>query len=225
MSFLICEGLTLVRFLILLLVYLCAGNQVMEVHWSPDANNQPELVQWRPTEADSPGAAEEKRPRELIGAWCSAYSEMNPKRMAALETAGAEVVDGFGDPHYFLSQNDRERFWADGFEMIEAQWFHPHCVFQDIRLHHPNVAIVHATVTYPHGIRLKGGERIPSYSEIHTFVVVKNEETWLIAAHHVTRQVLPTTSTGASREVLQCECCIGSELHVQVRAQVASCGV
>jgi hypothetical protein len=69
--------------------------------------------------------------------------------MAALETAGVEVVDGFGDPHYFLSRNDRERFWADGFEMIEAQEFHPQCVFQHIRLLHPGVAIVQATVSYP----------------------------------------------------------------------------
>ena len=58
MSFLICVGLTLVRFLIVLLVYLCAGNQVMRVQWSPEANNQPELVQGRVTEPDSPRAAE-----------------------------------------------------------------------------------------------------------------------------------------------------------------------
>ena len=196
MNFLICAGLTLMRFLIVLLVYLCTGNQIMRVHWSPEANNQPELVQGRVTEPDSPRAADEKPLRELIAAWCSGYSAMNPERMAALETAGAEVVDGFGDPHYFLSRNDRERFWADGFEMIEAQGFHPQCVFQNIRLLHPNVAIVQATVAYPHGIRLKGGDGIPPYSEIHTFVVVKNEETWLIAAHNFTRQILPTTSTG-----------------------------
>jgi hypothetical protein len=80
--------------------------------------------------------------------------------------------------------------------MIEAQEFHPQCVFQHIRSLHPGVAIVQATVSYPHGIKLKGGERIPAYSEIHTLVVAKDEETWLIAAHNFTRQVLPTTSTG-----------------------------
>jgi hypothetical protein len=135
--------------------------------------------------------------RELIGAWCSAYSDLNPKQMAALETSGVEVVDGFGDPHYFLSRNDRERFWADGFEMIEAQEFHPQCVFQHIRFLHPGVAIVQATVSYPRGIKLKGGERIPPCSEIHTFVLAKNEKTWPIAAHNFTPQVPPTTSTGA----------------------------
>jgi hypothetical protein len=195
MDFLICEGLTLARLLILLL-HVCLGNQVTRVLWSPEANEQPKLVQGRATEPDSPRAAEEKPPRELTGAWCLAYSERNPQQMVALETEGAEVVDVFGDPRYFLSRNDRERFWADGFEMIEAQGFHPQCVFQHVRLLHPGVAIVDATVAYPHGIRLKGGERIPPYSEIHTFVVIKNEETWLIAAHNFTRQVLPTTSTG-----------------------------
>lgn len=196
MSFLICDVPTLLRFLILL-VHFCAGNQVMRIHQGPEANKQPKLLQKRATEPNSPGAAEEKAARELIHGWCSAYSEMNPKQLAALETEEAEIVDGFGDPHYFLSRNDRERFWADGFEMIEAQGFHPQCVFQDIRLLHLDVAIVQATVAYPHGIRLKGGERIPPYSEIHTFIVAKNEETWLIAAHNFTRQVLPTTSTGA----------------------------
>jgi hypothetical protein len=195
MSFPICEVLTLVRFLILL-VYLCLGNQAMRVHWSPGANKQPKLVQGRASEPESSWAVEEKPLRELMGDWCSAYSDLNPKQMAALETAGVEVVDGFGDPHYFLSRNDRERFWADGFEMIEAQEFHPQCVFQHICLPHPGVAIVQATVSYPHGIKLKGGERIPPYSEIHTFVVAKNEKTWLIAAHNFTRQVLLTTSTG-----------------------------
>jgi hypothetical protein len=43
---------------------------------------------------------------------------------------------------------------------------------------------------------IEGGERIPPYSEIHTFIGAKNEETWLIAAHNFTRQVLPKTSTG-----------------------------
>lgn len=195
MNFLICAGLTLVRFLILIL-HVCVGSQAMGIHWGPEANNQPNLLQRTATKSNSLGVAEEKQARELIDEWCSAYSELNPTRMAALEIARGEVVDGFGDPHYFLSQNDRERFWADGFGIIEAQGFHPQWVFQHIRLLRPNVAIVQATVAYPHGIKLKGGERIPPYSEIHTFVVVKNEETWLIAAHNFTRQVLPTTSTG-----------------------------
>jgi hypothetical protein len=196
MSFLIYTGLTLVRFLIVLLVYLCAGDQVMRVHWSPEANNQPEFVQGTAAEPDSPRAAQEKPLRELIDAWCSAYSDLNSKQVADLETAGVEVVDGFGDEHYFVSRRDRERFWADGFQMIERQEFHPQCTFQHIRLLHPGVAIVQAMVSHPHGIKLKGGERIPPYSEIHTFVMAKNEETWLIAAHNFTRQVLPTTSAG-----------------------------
>lgn len=132
-----------------------------------------------------------------LAAWCSAYSDLNAKQMADLETAGVEVVDGFGDEHYFMSRNDRERFWDDGFQIIEAHEFHPQCVFQHIRLLRPRVAIVQETVSYPRGIKLKGGERIPPYSKSHTFVVSKNEETWLIAAHNFTRQVLPTTPIGA----------------------------
>lgn len=194
MSFLIRAGVTLVRFLMVLLVYRCATNPVAKVNWSREANT--ELVQGRVSEPDSPRAAEEKPPRELIRTWCSAYSDLNPKEMADLETAGVEVVDGFGDEHHFMSRNDRERFWDEGFQMIDTQEFHPQCILQHIRLLHPGVAIVQATVSYPHGIRLKGGERIRPYSEIHTFVVAKNEETWLIAAHNFTRQVLPTPLIG-----------------------------
>jgi hypothetical protein len=195
MSILTCVALTVLRVLIFL-VLSGAANRTMRIPSSPEEKKQPEVLQGRATEPNSPAAAEEKLARDLIGTWCSAYSELNPKQMVALEAAGAEIVDGFGDEHYFLSRNDRERFWADGFEMIEAQEFHPQCVFQHIRFLHPHVGIAQATVTYPHGIRLKGGERIPPYSEIHTFVVAKNEETWLIAAHNITRQVLATTSTG-----------------------------
>lgn len=115
MSFLICAGVTLVRFLIVLLVYRCATNPVEHVHWSREANT--ELVQVRVSEPDSPRAAEEKPLRELIGTWCSAYSDLNPKQMADLETAGVEVVDGFGDEHHFMSRNGRERFWMRDFSV------------------------------------------------------------------------------------------------------------
>jgi hypothetical protein len=68
-----------------------------------------------------------------------------------------------------------------------------------IRLLHPGVAIVQATVSYSRGITLKDGERIPLYSEIRTVVVAKNQKTWQIAAHNFLLQGLPTTSPAARR--------------------------
>jgi hypothetical protein len=50
--------------------------------------------------------------------------------------------------------------------------------------------IVHAEISYSRGITLKGGEFIPPFSEIHTFLVSKDEAVWRIAAHDITMHAL-----------------------------------
>ena len=84
-----------------------------------------------------------------------------------------------------------ELFWAEGFDIIEAGEFHLQCHTVDVVFMSADAAMVHANVSYPRGIKLKGGERIPPYSELHTFVIVGNEGAWLISGHTVTKQVLP----------------------------------
>jgi hypothetical protein len=108
-----------------------------------------------------------------------------------LQASEVEIVDGFGDLHRLAARKDQERFWAEGFDIIQAGEFYPQCETVDVVFISPHAAMVHANVSYPQGIRLKGGERIPPYSEVHTFVIAGNQGSWLISGHNVTKQVLP----------------------------------
>jgi ketosteroid isomerase-like protein len=125
---------------------------------------------------------------ELIERWCAAYAELDQKKLAALESPNIEIVDRFGELHVAKQRRDEERFWAEGFEMIRREGFHPACAIEEIRSTRPDVMIVHAEISYPGGIPLKGGEYIPPFSEIHTFLVSRDEAVWRIAEHDITKR-------------------------------------
>jgi hypothetical protein len=129
--------------------------------------------------------------RGLIERWCAAYGRLDEKELAALESPNIEIVDRFGELHAAKQRSDEEHFWSEGFEMIRRADFHPLCRIADTRATRPDVVIVHADITYPGGIPLKGGDYIAAFSEIHTFVVLKHEAVWHIAEHDITRRALP----------------------------------
>jgi len=143
------------------------------------------------TQSSLSSTIEERQALQLIKRWCSAYAQHNPARIAELQASEVEIVDRFGGFHRLSTRKDQERFWAEGFDIIQAGEFHPQCEAVDIVFINPNAAVVHTKVSYPYGIRLKGGERIPPYSEIHTFAIAGNEGPWLISGHSVTKRVLP----------------------------------
>jgi len=124
--------------------------------------------------------------RELIERWCTAYGDLNEKQLAALESPDVEIVDGFGELRVAKQQTDEERFWAEGFEMIRREDFHPVWAIEEIRSTRPAVVIVHADISYSGGIPLKGGDYIPAFSEIHTFIVSRDKAGWRIAGHDIT---------------------------------------
>jgi ketosteroid isomerase-like protein len=128
--------------------------------------------------------------RELIERWCTAYGDLNEKELAALESPDVEIVDRFGDLHVAKQQTDEERFWAEGFEMIRREDFHPVWAIEEIRSTRPDVVIVHADISYSGGIPLKGGDYIPAFSEIHTFIVSRDNAGWRIAGHDITKRAL-----------------------------------
>jgi hypothetical protein len=101
-----------------------------------------------------------------------------------------EIVDRFGDWHQLTGLKDRQRFWGEGFDMIRMKDFYPECAIEHARLIRLDIAIVQARVSYDRGIRLKGGGRIPPFSEIHTFVVMKIDDSWLISAQDVVQQIV-----------------------------------
>jgi hypothetical protein len=128
--------------------------------------------------------------RELIERWCTAYGDLNEKELAALESPDVEIVDRFGDLHVAKQQTDEERFWAEGFEMIRREDFHPVWAIEEIRSTRPDVVIVHADISYSGGIPLKGGDYIPAFSEIHTFIMSRDNAGWRIAGHDITKRAL-----------------------------------
>ncbi len=128
--------------------------------------------------------------RALIERWCAAYSRLDEKELAALESPNIETVDRFGELHVAKQRTDEEHFWSEGFEMIDREDFHPVCAIAELRSTRPDVAVVHAQIAYPGGIPLQGGDFIPAFSEIHTFIVLREEAVWQIAEHDITRRAL-----------------------------------
>jgi ketosteroid isomerase-like protein len=139
----------------------------------------------------NPASKSAVRPvRELIERWCTAYGDLNEKELAALESPDVEIVDRFGELHVAKQQTDQERFWAEGFEMIRREDFHPVWAIEEIRSTRPDVVIVHADISYSGGIPLKGGDYIPAFSEIHTFIVPRDKAGWRIVGHDITKRAL-----------------------------------
>jgi hypothetical protein len=128
--------------------------------------------------------------RGLIERWCAAYGRLDEKELAALESPNIETVDRFGELHVAKQRTDEEQFWSEGFEMIRREDFHPVCAIAEMRLTRSDVTVVHAEIAYPDGISLQGGDFIPAFSEIHTFIVLREEAVWRIAEHDITRRAL-----------------------------------
>jgi len=126
--------------------------------------------------------------RGLVEHWCAAYGRLDEKELAALESPNIETVDRFGELHVARQRTDEEHFWSEGFEMIRRKDFRPVCAIEAMRSTRPDVAVVHAEISYPGGIPLRGGDFIPAFSEIHTFIVFQDEAVWRIAEHDITRR-------------------------------------
>jgi len=109
-------------------------------------------------------------------------------QMASLEANGTEIVDGFGESHYMQSRENTESFWSEGFEMVDPRHFHPQCACQHMQTLDSEAAVAQVKVKYPPGIELKGGEQIPRFVVLHTFIVTNEHQRWLISGHIIVRQ-------------------------------------
>jgi hypothetical protein len=139
------------------------------------------------TTANSATASEEKQANDLVESWCSSYGKLDARQLAALGTGEVQIVDRFGKGHHLIGAADHERFWNEWFATIVKKDFHPECTLQYARFIRPEVAILQARVFYKQGIRSKGGERIPAFSEIHTFVAAVNGDLWRISAQAIVK--------------------------------------
>jgi hypothetical protein len=140
------------------------------------------------TTANSVTASEEKQANDLVESWCSSYDKLDARQLAALSTGEVQIIDRFGKGHHLIGATDHERFWNEWFGTISKKDFHPECALQFARFIRPEVAILQARVSYKQGIRSKGGEHIPAFSEIHTFVATVNGDVWRISAQIIVKE-------------------------------------
>jgi uncharacterized protein (TIGR02246 family) len=122
--------------------------------------------------------------RELIARWNKAYLALDARGLASLQTDDFEVVDRLG--HWISSEGREwnERFWKVTFQDIQKGRPGPEKKIERVRMLTPDVAVVQATSDWGEVV-LEDGTRIAPHGEIDTFVVVKKQGRWLVAALNV----------------------------------------
>ena len=133
-------------------------------------------------------ANEQDAIRMLISRWVEAYQDLDAKRLAALETPDVEIVDRFGELHLPSGRNENEKLWSDAFEIVSRNTLPPTVTIGRIRFLRPDVAVVQVSWRFAEGILLADEERIPSFSQVDTYVVIKSQGVWLVAAHNMQEQ-------------------------------------
>ena len=123
--------------------------------------------------------------RKLISQWADAYKRFDAKRLASLEAPDVEVVDRFGELHQPSGRHANEKLWSAAFEMVAMNTTPPRVAIDRIRFLRSDVALVQVSWTFAEGILLADGKRIPPFSELDTYVVVKSQSDWLVAAHYM----------------------------------------
>jgi len=133
-------------------------------------------------------ASEPDAIRTLISRWVEAYQDLDAKRLAALETPDVEIVDRFGKLHLPSGRNENEKLWSDAFEIVSRNTLPPTVTIDRIRFLQPDVAVVQVSWRFTEGILLVDGDRIPPFSQVDTFVVIKLQGVWLVIAHNMQEQ-------------------------------------
>ena len=128
-------------------------------------------------------ASEESAIRILISRWVEAYQDLDAKRLAALETPDVEIVDRYGELHLPSGRNENEKLWSDAFEIVSRNTLPPTVTIDRIRFLRPDVAVLQVSWRFTEGILLVDRDRIPPFSQVDTFVVIKSQSAWLVAAH------------------------------------------
>ena len=134
-------------------------------------------------------ASDEAGVRDFIARWNAAYTSLDAKALASLETPDFELVDRFG--HWIKSEGPEfnERLWAMGFKEVYHGKPGPARSIESIRFLAPNVAIVQARANHADGVTLDDGTRIPPFWEINTYTLVKSEAGWRVAYQNIHNQI------------------------------------
>ena len=180
---------TIIRILFFLVDFLVSSHG-LRCFVGSDPKNYASPKEYSGNSSDTGVAAiqEQTDTRDIASSWCSAYRTADSERLAALETQEIEIVDRFGDWHHLIGLKARQSFWADGLDMTSRRDFLPECTVQHVRLIGLNTATAQVKVSYDEGILLKDGDRVPPFSEIHTLVLVRVKDTWLVSAHDIVQR-------------------------------------
>lgn len=129
--------------------------------------------------------------REFMARWNAAYTGLDAKALAALETADYEMVDRFG--HWIKSQGPEfnRRLWTMAFRDVYRGKPGPARVIESIRMMAPGVAIVQARANHPDGVALDDGTRIPPFWEINTYTLIRTAAGWRVALLNIHNQINP----------------------------------
>jgi ketosteroid isomerase-like protein len=127
--------------------------------------------------------------REYIAQWNAAYTGMNAKALAALETPDFELIDRFG--HWVKSEGPEynERLWAMAFSEVYQGKPGPARTVENIRFMAPNVAIVEVRANHQDGVTLDDGTRIPPFWEIDTYTLLRTDAGWRVTLLNIHNQI------------------------------------
>lgn len=150
------------------------------------------------TKSDQRPIEEDPAIRRLIANWNTAYRKLDAKALAALETPDLEIIDRFG--HWVRSEGPEfsERMWAATFTEIYKGKPGPPRNVERVRMLSRDVAVVQATANWP-ALTLDDGTTIPPHGEIDTFVLVKGDQGWRIAALNIHNQMRPGSERPGER--------------------------
>jgi len=133
---------------------------------------------------------EESAVRTLMSKWVEAYQHLDAKRLAALEVPDVEIVDRFGELHLPSGRGENEQLWTDTFETVSRNTPLPTATIDRIQFLRPDVALVQASWQFAEGILLVDGERIPPFLQVDTYIVIKSQRVWSVAAHNIQEKKL-----------------------------------
>jgi uncharacterized protein (TIGR02246 family) len=128
---------------------------------------------------------EESAVRALMSQWVDAYQHLDAKRLAMLEIPDVEIVDRFGELHLPSGRDENEQLWSDAFETVSRNTVPPSVTIDHIQFLRPDVALVQSSWQFAEGILLVDGEHIPPFLQVDTYVVVKSQGVWSVAAHNM----------------------------------------
>lgn len=147
----------------------------------------------------APNGSEESAIRGKLSQWIEAYKHSDAKGLASLETSNVEVLERFGILHVLSGADENVKLWQETFEVISAKSPLPKVTIDNIQLARPGLAFAHVSWDFPEGILLVDNSRIPAYSQLDTYVLIKKKGEWVIALHNMQEK------EPASQQQLQAE--------------------